>query len=141
MPLPQATLLTLLQSAQPWDPSVLDAMDQQPQKHLGALPGNDQLRRMARSPRAKRGGPDGIPPYLIYQLPDPCFAIVAACVRQVLLGYMKLPDLYDCSLFGIFKGKGDWALASSCRPLCLTTSMYRLVMKACKVVLEPMVDR
>ena len=140
VPLPSETLLSLLQSAQPWDPSALDSVPQQPQKMLGPLPSDAQMRRLAHVPRTKRGGPDGIPPYLIHQLPDSCFALLSVCVRRVVLGQIHLPDLFDASLFGLYKGKGDWALASNWRPLCLTTSIYRLVMKVSKEVLEPMVS-
>lgn len=140
VPLPPDTLLSLLQSSQPWDPTVLDFLEHQPQQTLGPMPTDARLRQLARTPRAKRGGPDGVSPYLIYQLPDACFAVIGECVRRVLQGRLVLPDLYDASLFGVFKGKGDWAVAASWRPLCLTNAAYRLMMKACKDLLDPLVQ-
>ena len=84
----------------------------------------------SREPPAKGPlGPDGIPPYLLSTLPATTFATVHACVSLCYqTGDIPLPWLVSETLC-LYKGKGSWQDLDRWRPIAMSNSIYRLLMR------------
>ena len=140
-PMDTSVLSKLMSSPNPHDPSILHmykAMEAEPAPFQ--LPTDEELRRMSRVPRTKRAGPDGIHPYLIYQLPDQQFHVIACCIRSILMGWDGPRSLWDAHVVGLFKGKPNWEEASAWRPISMPTAMYRLLMRWVVRQLQPFLE-
>ena len=98
-----------------------------------------ELRKLARAPRKKSPGPDGVPPYLLASLPDALFGIVHKCLTLCSeSGYIPDPWLIS-ETFCIFKGKGQWQDPDRWRPIAMSKSIYRLLMRWVYHTLYPLI--
>ena len=64
---------------------------------------------MARVPRKKSPGPDGIPPYLLYILPEESFTVINEVAKRIIKGEMDLAEAFESQTIAIHKGGDkDW---------------------------------
>ena len=72
-------------------------------------PTSAELRKFARVLRKKSPGPDGIPPYLLYILPEESFAVINEVARRIIKGEMDLAEAFESQTIAIHKGGDkDW---------------------------------
>ena len=110
----------------PWDASVLSFLDQHEEKPI-AFPTDEEIRQWARVSRCKAPGPDNVPPYLYYILPDNVFHLICDIVRAIVRGELHLDILRETVVFLLIKGKEDLSVASAWRPISITSALYRIV--------------
>ena len=100
----------------------------------------EELRSLAKSSRKKSPGPDGVPPYLLAVLPDAAFAILHSCLSVCY----ETGDIPHCWLISetlcIFKGKGSWRDPDRWRPIAMSNSVYRLLMRWIYKKLYPLIS-
>jgi len=118
--------MKLVQTSNPWDPTFIESLPSHPESPSIPLPTDEELRKLSRTPRAKSPGPDGIPPYLLYILPENLFHWIASGIRLSLQLHHLLPHFLNSVLVGIFKNKERWWEPSSWRPICMSTASYRI---------------
>ena len=129
LPTPTRKIQRILQRNNPWSARALDWIPDSPGLHDPEPPSVDELRALARAPRRKSPGPDGVPPYLLASLPDHVFSVVHQCI---CLCYLEgtLPTIWLTSeTFCLFKGKGQWQDPDRWRPIAMSNSIYRLIMR------------
>ena len=99
-----------------------------------------ELRALGKSSSKKSPGPDGVPPYLLAILPDNAFSVLHHCLT---LCY-EAGDIPDCWLvsetLSIFKGKGSWRDPDCWRPIAMSNSVYRLLMRWVYKKLYPLIS-
>ena len=132
-PMNPAFLTSLVQETMPFDPSVVQVMAT-PARSLPDLPTptDAELFQCSRVPRAKSPGPDGVPPYLYYILPQNLFHLFANCIRSSLSLECPLPFFFDATLIGLYKPKKDWWAPNAWRPIAMSTAGYRIGMRFVK---------
>ena len=129
LPVPSPKIQRILQRNNPWSTEAGQHIPQYPQ--LDNLPPltYDALRTLARAARRKYPGPDGIPPYLLSILPATTFGTVHACVSLCYqTGDIPVPWLVSEALC-LYKGKGSWQDPDRWRPIAMSNSIYRLLMR------------
>ena len=88
-----------------------------------------KLRALARSARKKSPGLDGVPPYLLSALPDSCFSVIHTCLTLCYeTGYVPHSWLVS-ETFCIYTGIGPWRDPERWRPIAMSNSIYRLLMR------------
>ena len=129
LPTPTGKIQRILQRNTPWSSNAIDHVPLHQRLPDVPLPTLMDLRRLARASRKKSPGPDQVPWYLLYILPDAAFKLVHEClVACYNEGY--LPDNWLISeTFCIFKGKGKWQDPDRWRPIAMSNSVYRLFMR------------
>ena len=94
------------------------------------------LRRLARSPKEKAAGPDGVPPFLLSHLPSPQFRVYAEFVNAYLRDPRAPPALTATSVWLIAKKGRALDEATSWRPISLITAAYRLLSRHVVTLLQ-----
>ena len=126
---PSRKIQRILQRNNPWSTEDDQHITQYPQLDNLPPPTYDALRTLARAARKKSPGPDDIPPYLLSILPATTFATVHACVSLCYqTGDIPLPWLVSENLC-LYKGKGSWQDPDRWRPIAMSNSIYRLLMR------------
>ena len=139
LPTPTREIQRILQRNTPWSSTAHDLVPQQL-----ALPDPPpqtvaELRKLARAPRKKSSGPDGVLPYLLPSLPDALFGIVHKCLT-LCYESGSIPDPWFVSKsFCIFKGKSQWQDPDRWRPIAMSDSIYRLLMRWVYHTLYPLI--
>ena len=140
-PLSSHILPKLMSVSNPFDPEVVRLYKaSQVAPPLLHLPTDEDLRRLSRVPRSKSAGPDGIHPYLVYQLPDRQFHVIVCCIRSILQGGEAPRSFWDACVIGLFKGKPDWDEPAAWRPVSMPTAGYRLLMRWVVSQLQPYIQ-
>ena len=130
LPVTAASVMRLMQTNNAWDPTVTSALPLLDSDEDPPLPTDEELRAYARVPRFKSPGPDGIPPYLFYILPDSVFSVVGNVVRELLCRPCARAGIFESTLVSLFKGKGDWGVVSNWRPISMANGIYRILMRS-----------
>ena len=108
--------------------------------HLDLSPPNHSYTTLAKSYRKKSPGPDGVPPYLLAILPDNAFSVLHHCLTLCYeAGYIPHCWLVSETLC-IFKGKGSWRDPDRWRPIAMSNSVYRLLMRWVYKKLYPLIS-
>ena len=129
LPTPTRKIQRILQRNNPWSARALDWVNVQPRLDDLPPPTVTELRSLAKASRRKSPGPDGVPPYLIASLPDPVFSIVHQCICRCY-DEGSVPEHWLISeTFCLFKGKGQWQDPDRWRPIAMSNSIYRLLMR------------
>ena len=50
-------------------------------------------------------GPEGIPPYLLYILPEESFAVINEVAKRIIKGEMDLAEAFESQTIAIHKGE------------------------------------
>ena len=137
---PTRRLQRILQRNTPWSSTALDLVPQQSALPYPPPPQTvAALRKLARAPLKKSPGPDGVPPFLLASLPDALFGIAHKCLT-LCYESGSIPDPWLISeSFCIFKGKGQWQDPDRWRPIAMSNSMYRLLMRWVYHTLYPLI--
>lgn len=129
LPIPGKQIQEILQQQTLWNLTAVDHNPKQETQPEPKLPTKEELRKLAWSRRNKAPGPDGLPPYILAQLPTPWFAIAHNYICQMLTqGYVP-PEVSASETLCVFKNKGDWRDAKNWRPIAMSNSIYRLLMR------------
>lgn len=142
LPPPELGIADLMRVGSPWDPTVVSQLPQKDMSPpINAAIADDELRVKARVPRGKSAGPDKVPPYALYVLPEPLFHVVGNVIRMSLsLGELP-PSLCPSSTRALYKGSGDWRLGKRWRPISMTQAVYRVLMRVVRDYVVPVVER
>ena len=137
LPVPSRKIQGILQRNNPWSTEAGQHIPQYPQLDNPPPPTYDALRTLARAARKTSPGPDGIPPYLLSILSATTFATVHACVSLYYqTGDIPLPWLVSETLC-LYKGKGSWQDPDRWRPIAMSNSIYRLLMRKAPYTVPP----
>ena len=129
LPVPSRKIQRILQGNNPWSANAPQYIPRSPSLPDVAPPNEAELRGLARAARKKSPGPDGVHPYLIAILPDAQFQVVHRCLELCYeSGHIPHPWLIS-ETFCIFKGKGSWQDPDRWRPIAMSISVYRLLMR------------
>ena len=129
LPVPSRKIQRILQRNSPWSARASELITPQPLLPDPPPPSVEELRILAKSSRKKSPGPDGVPPYLIAVLPDAAFSIVHQCLT-LCYDVGDIPHSWLVSeTLCIFKGKGSWRDPDRWRPIAMSNSVYRLLMR------------
>ena len=119
----------------PWDATVLSFMDEHEKKPF-PVPTDEEIRQWARVSRCKVPGPDNVPPYPNYVLPDNVFHSVCDIVRAIIRGELRLDILRETIVVPLSKGKEDLSVSNAWRPISITSALYRIVFRCIQSYLE-----
>ena len=119
----------------PWDAVELSVMHEHEEKSI-LVPTDEDIRQWARVSRCKVPGPDNVPPFLYYVLPDNVFHWVCDIVRAIIRGELRLDILRETVLFRFSKRKEDLSVSNAWRPISITSALYRIVFRCIRSFLE-----
>ena len=103
LPRPGRAIRRLMQVSNPWDPTVTSILPSRQQEADPDPPTSAELRKFARVPRKKSPGPDGIPPYLLYILPEESFTVINVVAKRIIKGEMDLAEDFKSQTIAIQK--------------------------------------
>ena len=135
VPVPIHQIEMMMNVHNPWDATVLSFMDEHEEKPI-PVPTDEEIRQWARVSRCKAPGPDNVPPYLYYVLPDNVFHWVCDIVRAIIRGELRLDILRETVVFPLSKGKEDLSVSNAWRPISITSALYRIVFRCIQSYLE-----
>ena len=140
LPTPTRKIQRILQRNTPWSSNALEHVPLHQRLPDVPPPTLMDLRKLARASRKKSPGPDQVPPYLLYILPDAAFKLVHEClVACYNEGY--LPDDWLISeTFCIFKCEEKWQDPDRWRPIAMSNSVYSLFMRWIYSQLYPLIS-
>ena len=137
---PSQKIERILQRNSPWSARAAGLITPKPLLHDPPPPSVAELRALAKSSRKKSPGPHGLPPYLLTILPDNAFSVLHNCLT---LCY-EAGDIPHCWLVSetlcIFKGKVSWRDPDRWRPIAMSNSVYRLLMRWVYKRLYPLIS-
>ena len=141
LPVPSCKIQRILQRNSPWSARAAGVSTPQPLLHDPPPPPSvAELRALAKSSRKRSPGPDRVPPYLLAILPHNAFSVLPHCLT---LCY-EAGDIPHCWLVSetlcIFKGKGSWRDPDRWRPIAMSNSVYRLLMRWVYKKLYPLIS-
>ena len=99
-----------------------------------------ELRSLAKAARKKSPGTNGVPPYLLYFLPDSAFSVVHSRLVTCYESGTLPRELLVSETFCLFKGKGKWQDPDRWRPIAMSNSIYRLLMQWVHATLYPLIS-
>ena len=140
LPVPTRKIQRILQRNSPWCRSAAEHIPWSPTLPDVPCPTVPELRSLARSARKTSPGPDGVPPYLLSILTDPCFPLVHRCLSLCYeTGHIPHACLTS-ETPSIYKGKGLWRDPDRWRPIAMSNSIYRLLMRWTHMRLYPLLS-
>ena len=135
VPVPIHQIEMMMNVHNPWDATVLFFMDEHEGKPF-PVPMNGEIRQWARVSRCKVPGPDNVPPYLCYVLPDNVFHLVCDIVRAIIRGELRLDILRETIVVPLSKGKEDLSVSNAWRPISIPSALCRIVFRCIQSSLE-----
>ena len=140
LPVPTGKIQRILQGNSHWCRMAAEYIPWSPTLPDVPPPTVPELRSLARSARKKSPGPDGVPPYLLSILPDPCVSLVHRCLSLCYeTGHIPHAWLTSETLC-VYKGKGPWRDLDRWRPIAMSNSIYRLLMRWTHMRLYPLLS-
>ena len=88
-----------------------------------------ELRSLARAARKKSPGPDGVPPYLLYMLPDSALSVIHSCLVTCYDSGTLPCECLVSGTFCLFRGRAKWQDPDRWRPIAMSNSIYRPLMR------------
>ena len=129
LPVRSRKIQRILQRNNPWSDNTPQYIPQSPSLPDVPPPSVPELRGLARAAQKKSPGPDNVPPYLIAILSDAQFQILHRCLELCYeSGHIPQPCLIF-QTFWIFEEKGSWQDPDRWRPIAMSNSVYRLLMR------------
>ena len=140
--LPVATrkIQRILQRNTPWSEDAASLIRRVERLHDPPPPTLPELRSLAKAARKKSPGPDGVPAYLLYILPDSAFSVVHSCLVTCYESGTLPREWLVSETFCLFKGKGKWQDPDRWRPIAMSNSIYRLLMRWVHATLYPLIS-
>ena len=140
LPVPTRKIQRIRQRNTPWSEDAaslirrVERLHDPPPTHTtrAPLPGQS---RPEKSP-----GPDGVPPYLLYILPDSAFSVVHSCLVTCYESGTLPREWLVSETFCLFKEKGKWQDPDRWRPIAMSNSIYRLLMRWVHATLYPLIS-
>ena len=138
LPVPGRGIRRKLERNNPWSQDALNAVPRRDRLEPPDPPTDEELGTFARATRRKYPGPDGIPPYLLAQLPDTTFRKIGDMIR-ICYAQGDMPTTFMHSqTVCLCKGKGEWQDPDRWRPMTMSNSIYRLIMRWVHAKIYPM---
>ena len=128
LPVPTGKIQRILQRNTPWSEDAASLIRRVERLHYPPPPTLPELRSLAKAARKKSPGPDGVPPYLLYILPDSAFSVVHSCLVTCYESGTLPREWLVSETFCLFKGQGKWQDPDRWRPIAMNNSIYRLLM-------------
>jgi ribonuclease HI len=128
-PVPSRKIQRILQTDNRYSPRIFASIDRQPRSPNPHPPSMEDIRALAKATRSKAPGPDGLPPWILYTLPDSLFRIPFDLITHIYQTEAIPSFLLHSSTLCLFKGKGAWQDPDKWRPISLAPALYRVFAK------------